>query len=298
MSDDLIKLNISGREPSRDLTEIPSNRTEDLLHEAVKAAISGAPLLGPLAAKAFEIIIAPPLARRKDEWIQDIAIRLVQLEQNDPTKLEALASNEVFLSTFAQAAQAAIRTHEKEKLEALRNAVINSTSPGAPDESMQAMFIAFVDDFTVWHLRILQFADDPALWINKHNFQFGGMVAGKLANILEHIFEDLRDKREFYDQVWRDLFSRGLVSIDSLHLQMYKQDLLLRRTSPFGRPSVSRIHHHTFQLAVSGPSCGLPKIYLLRPDKALIQLTDVRTIRIIGVGFSVTLVDILSKCCK
>lgn len=100
---------------------------------------------------------------------------------------------------------------------------------------MQAMFVAFVNDFTAWHLRLLQFADDPVYWTDKFNYQFGGMVAGKLTDLIEHVYENLRDRREFCNQVWRDLFSRGLVSIDKLDAPMYKQDLLLPRTTQFGK---------------------------------------------------------------
>jgi hypothetical protein len=53
------------------------------------------------------------------------------------------------------ATQAAIRNHQKEKLEALRNAVLNSAEKNALDEDIKLMFVSLIDTFTPWHLRIL-----------------------------------------------------------------------------------------------------------------------------------------------
>jgi hypothetical protein len=61
----------------------------------------------------------------------------------------------------------AIRNHHKEKLKALRNAVLNSISPNLPEEDLQLMFLNWVDELTTWHLRILQFFDSPETWLNK-----------------------------------------------------------------------------------------------------------------------------------
>jgi hypothetical protein len=55
-------------------------------------------------------------------------------------------------------------THQEEKLAALRNAVLNSALPGAPDADMQAILLGLVDRLTSSHLRFLTMWDDPPLW--------------------------------------------------------------------------------------------------------------------------------------
>ena len=66
-----------------------------------------------------------------------------------------------------QASQAAIRNHQSEKREALRNAVLNAALPNAPEESIQQLFINQVDTFTVWHIRLLDLFKEPPAWFEE-----------------------------------------------------------------------------------------------------------------------------------
>jgi len=54
------------------------------------------------------------------------------------------------------ASQVAIRNHQSGKLEALRNAVLDSALSNEPEEDMQLMFLNFVDVLTLSHLRMLK----------------------------------------------------------------------------------------------------------------------------------------------
>ncbi|HTS57938.1 MAG TPA: hypothetical protein VMH03_10335, partial [Terriglobales bacterium] len=47
--------------------------------------------------------------------------------------------------TVLQATQIALRTHQEEKLEALRNAVVNSTSGQVLEDDVRAVFLNLVD---------------------------------------------------------------------------------------------------------------------------------------------------------
>lgn len=62
--------------------------------------------------------------------------------------------------TVLQATQIALRTHQEEKLEALRNAVVNSTSGQVLEDDVRAVFLNLVDTFTPTHLRILKYFQD------------------------------------------------------------------------------------------------------------------------------------------
>jgi hypothetical protein len=125
-----------------------------------------------------------------------------------------------------QASQIAVGTHQQEKLEMLRNAVLNVATGQSTDDSLQTMFLNFVDVFTVWHMRVLRFAQAPPGNSN--------LMAGALARILEDAFPELRGQREFYDSVWRDLFQRGLVNTEGLHVTMTGSGLAAKRTTGHG----------------------------------------------------------------
>jgi hypothetical protein len=136
--------------------ELPQTSAGDLLHLAARAAISAIPGFGGSALEVFNHLIAPPIQKRRDAWLNDLADRVVKLEQDDHLKLDDLATNDAFISTVMQASTIALRNHRKEKIDALRNAVLNTAIGRSPDDSKREMFLSLVDLFTVEHLRVLQ----------------------------------------------------------------------------------------------------------------------------------------------
>ncbi len=77
---------------------------------------------------------------------------------------EALSKNEAFVSALAQATQSAMKTNS-EKLEALRNAVLNIALGNSPADDLQAIFLNLVDSFTTVHLQLLRLYLHPNSWI-------------------------------------------------------------------------------------------------------------------------------------
>lgn len=149
-----------------------------------------------------------------------------ELEENRGLRVDELKNNDQFISTLMQATQMAIRTHQEEKKAALRNAVLNAALPQSIEDARQQMFLAFVDSFTEWHLRILRLFQKPP--------ELTGVMMGGLDMVIERGFPELHGKEIFYDQVWKDLRARGLVTTDSIHGTMSGAGLAAKRTSEFG----------------------------------------------------------------
>ena len=117
-----------------DITKRPKRKTADILHTIAKAGLSCI----PSASDLFSLIVTPSLEKRRDKWIVSIAVALMELDAKfDGFKVENICENDLFLSTVMQATQAAIRNHQKDKLEALKNAVLNAALPKAPKEDLQ-----------------------------------------------------------------------------------------------------------------------------------------------------------------
>ena len=57
-----------------------------------------------------------------------------------------------------QASQIVLRTDQESKLDALRNAVTNMARPLFADENLLLMFMSWIDIFTPWHIRVLNFS--------------------------------------------------------------------------------------------------------------------------------------------
>jgi len=216
--------------------EKPKSGKGDTVHTIVKASIAAIPYIGGPAAELFAAIIQPPLTKRRDEWIEYIAEGLKLLEEKfENFKIEDLSQNEMFITIVLHASQSALRNHQKEKLAALRNAVLNATLSDSPDEDIQLMFLDFIDSLTPWHLRILKFFDNPMAWGRKNNITYQNWSFGAPSTLLESTFSELSGRRNFYDQIIKDLFNRGLMNIEALHLTMSVNGMFESRTSLMGK---------------------------------------------------------------
>jgi len=93
-----------------------------------------------------------------ERWFNDLASGL-QLVQD---RFEKIYEEPEFLETVAAAAEAARKTAHQEKLEALKNAILNTVDHDTrPDEDLRLRFINYVNQMVPDHLRILTFYDDP-----------------------------------------------------------------------------------------------------------------------------------------
>ena len=184
----------------------------DYAHAGVRAGLSLAPVLGGPLVEFFSMVVAPPLEKRRDAWLIDIVNRLKKLEREvEGFKIENLAQNEEFISTLLYATQVAMRTHQKEKLEALRNAVINSLTLPMPDENFHLMFLNIVDRYTPMHLFVLQVSNKSGQHGKQH------YIEGSLAKITKEIdrtIPDLSRDRPVLMQIINDLTSDGLLTYD------------------------------------------------------------------------------------
>ena len=215
--------------------ERPEPEKWDVVYTLVKAVIAGVPVIGGAATELISMV-ALPLEKRRNQWLDDIAERLKSLEGVvEGFRIEDLSQNETFITVVMHATQVAIRNHQQEKLEALRNAVLNAAMPEALEDDRQLMFLNFIDELTSWHLKVLHFFDDPKIWGSQHNISYPKWNSGSPASVLESTFEELRGQRDFYDQVVRDLHYRGLMNIDSLHGTMTVQGMFDSRTTEMAK---------------------------------------------------------------
>ncbi|MGV1017068.1 MAG: hypothetical protein ACOYBW_06780 [Fluviibacter phosphoraccumulans] len=207
-------------------SKVPDNRSMgDVAHALAKAGLSAIPVIGGPAVELFQYVVQPPLEKRRAEWMQSVGERIESLE-SEGLDLALLQENEQFISVVMQASQAALRTHNSAKLDALRNAVINVAIGQGPDETVQHLLLGYVDELTEMHFRVLKVFHSPEA---PPKLSMGG-----LDSVLTHNIPSLRPQRDLYDQLWRDLYSRGLVNTDSLHVTMSGSGLTQRRTTGLG----------------------------------------------------------------
>jgi hypothetical protein len=215
----------------------PKAASGDVVYAAVKAGISMIPYAGAPASELLGLIVTPPLEKRRSEWMESIGNGLLELEQKMNIVLQDLQDNDKFIDAAMDATQIALRTSEKEKLKALRNALLNSALPNSPDESIRKMFFSFIDIFGVFHIKILELFQNPRKWFVKYGMQYPDpdiFISSSLSNLIERAFPMLKNRRKIYDQIWKDLYLRGLVSTEGLHTMMTAGGIETKRTTGIG----------------------------------------------------------------
>ena len=215
--------------------EAPKQSKGDVAHTLAKAGLSAIPVVGGPAVELFQYLIQPPLEKRREKWMVQVSEKLQELEAKG-LKLDELQKNEEFVSVAMHASHIALRTHQTAKLDALRNAIVNVAKGAAPEATLQNVFLNLIDSFTELHLQILKVFQAPS--------SPPGMSMGGLSNVLEHNLPELCGHRELYDQLWKDLYSRGLVNTDGLHVTMSGSGLGQKRTTGIGDAFISFIEEH------------------------------------------------------
>lgn len=202
------------------MKEFPKNKT---IGDALCEIISGAPGVGSQLLILISNTIGIPIEKRRIDWLNNLALAIEELQkQYTELSIDNLQKNEIFISTVMQASQIALRTHKEEKLKALRNAVLNSAISISIDEDTQTMFLSFIDTFTVSHIKILQFWNNPSKYKTEYSSIFdtprfnNGTIM--LRRLPEALFPDLMRSTEFHDQITNDLVQKGLIDAGQLVL--------------------------------------------------------------------------------
>ncbi|PZG01481.1 hypothetical protein C1I99_07110 [Micromonospora deserti] len=144
-----------------------------------------------------------------------------------------LTSEDAFMDALTTAAQIADRTSRAEKLEALRNAVVNSVMPDAPDVDTQQLFFEMIDRFTPTHVRMLTLLSDPPGWFDRHGMPRPGISMGPKTAIIEAGMPELAGRRDLIDRYAGALTVAGLIN-QSISGIMSAGGLWVPATAPLG----------------------------------------------------------------
>jgi hypothetical protein len=212
--------------------QYPEPTAADVAQGTARAALAAIPVVGGSITEVMSMVLAPAITRRRDTWLKELADALDQVEQKvDGFKVENLKDDEAFVSAVIDATRTAIGTHKDEKRAALRNALLNIALHRSTDEDQQQIFLRYIDELTVWHLRILQLFQNPPMHLAFKGIKTG-YVSGGSSQVLENVYPELEGRREFYDQVVADLNSRGLFnSPHFLHSTMSAAGMVAKRTT-------------------------------------------------------------------
>ena len=209
-----------------DITKPPEKTAGDIIHTTVRTIASAI----PCGSELVNAIVTPPIEKRRTEWIEAIAKLITELSDRldgfDPSNL---SENESFISTVLNATTIAIKTHQKEKLEALKNAVQNSALPSAPEDNLRCIYFRLIDSLTPYHIRLLRFFAfaNESTTHKKTSLQIWEWVYEAIPELPNNI--DLAKK------LIEDLRNEFLLEIKSLPVVMTTGGLFGSRVTNLGR---------------------------------------------------------------
>lgn len=204
----------------------------------VAAAASSVPevmlatIAGNMAVQAAMTLVGGPgVGERIISWGQETAEALEELSAKvDGLTPEKLQSNPAFITAVAHASQAVGRTHQEEKRRWLRNAVLNVAAERAPDDDLQLMFFNAVDEFTPWHVKVLDLFRDPtAKGVSPDTWSAGSRV-----HVVDAHFPELRQRRDLVSAIVHDLHARGFLAVDNLATMVSGRGMVEKITTPMG----------------------------------------------------------------
>jgi hypothetical protein len=207
----------------------PRENWIDKAHQMTVTTVNA--VTGGAGGTILSMIVGPPVSKRRQQFEEDVEARIEELERQGRIDREKLSEHDQFVSTYIEATLAAVTTHEDEKREALRNAVVNAALPNAPEDVRQQLFIRWVSDLSPWHLRILRYLQSPTLKDKSARVQI--MTSSVLSEMLAAV-PGLKNHETFVSLWASDLQSRHLLSSFSLSGMVSASGLTAKRTTELG----------------------------------------------------------------
>jgi hypothetical protein len=202
------------------------------LTKAAEMAVSFVPGAGSALQVAFNELAGRRLAERRSRWLNDLATKVHQLEAQIGD-FETLTSRDAFMDALTTASQIADRTSRAGKLELLRNTVVNSVMPDAPDVDTQQLFFDMIDRFTPTHARLLHLLSDPPGWFQSHNIPQPTSTMGSKSTIIKAGMPELAGRDDLIAQYGAALTNAGLVG-QALTGVMTANGMWAPATTPLG----------------------------------------------------------------
>ena len=214
----------------------------DYAYSMIRGIVASIPFAGSLLSEVGSTAIPSPAQRRLNRWMRSISERLATLESTvSGFSVDGLGNNPAFAVALGQAVQMASQEADNAKLEALRNAVLNSALPGSVEVSRQQMFIGMVGSLTPLHLQILSYLGNPREAFTAAGIEPQNYSSGSLYNQLVVLRPDLESEREIVNAIVSDLYGRRLIPMDSIQGGITGAGLLSSPITELGRAFLSFI---------------------------------------------------------
>jgi hypothetical protein len=206
-----------------------------LVDQLIAAALGGAfPVVGDVAGVLYLHVMESRYSRRLAAWRHEITEVVNDLAR----RYNNLAEDELFLDAFIAASRIALSTHQREKIDALRNALVNSVGPDAPGADEQARFFQMVDEFTAGHLLLLGRFDQNPGTDSQVNERQRVNASGSWGHALDAVVPEFAGRGDIRDLLIADLVRHHLIDgppQDRQHVLSLNDEYFFGHTTELGK---------------------------------------------------------------
>ena len=220
------------------LPDYPNSDPRSFGYGVARAAIDAATSFVPGASFAVgaivEHVVAAPLQKRRDEWFEQVGKGIQELQDRlEDFDSRTLAENDDFVSAVYEATQAAMKTTNEAKIEALRNGILNIAAGMTVEEVLRGTFFSLIDRLSPAHLRVLSLLADPSS--SPEMLQAAKNVSmGAQYNIIREAIPETLISESVLARILSDLGRDGLAQTDGMKATGTAAVLLAKRTTEAG----------------------------------------------------------------
>lgn len=192
----------------------------DVVEGVARSVLSEVPYVKYFV-QAVDSIKGNVLQRRYEQWQEKVGKRLSELSQEVSSRL---GENDSFATMLIKATELASKTNDK-KMDYLANAV-KYTAENEIDEDNLIIMLNCIEKYTLSHILILKYLQNPMVYADNTGYMFGSMYA-----YFDKKFPDF-DKR-LQDMITKDLFRDGLTNTETSGI-MSDSAMRSKRTTELG----------------------------------------------------------------
>jgi len=211
------------------MKELPANKNFELLKDS----------------NFWEELLQGPIAARNTNWRNEVDEVINELRTTFDLDTLALVNNNKFVDVLFQASSFAARTSEQEKITAFKNAILNTALHPKEYDIMGIVFLNLVNQFTVWHIRLLHLFDNPSRWFSDNGKQPPNIMMGSAMSIIREAYPSFGLDSSLADLIWNDLKSAGLQNSADLRTSVSGQSLMEGRLTHLGKQFLNFISNYT-----------------------------------------------------
>lgn len=209
--------------------QLPQPDDMQTFREALEKSIEQVPVAGPITNFIVSRFWVPSASRRLEEWLKEFADDFDR--HCAGCSIENIVKDEAFISASIQVARIVVSTHQREKLDYLRNALLNIAIGKGVGEVKQQIFLNAIEVFTPAHVKILNL-----IWRSlspdwdQHSVP---LPLRTYSRAIELLVPEVKGQPAIIAALLADLRNRGLTTLNSADIQFPQGGLVTNLTVEF-----------------------------------------------------------------